>query len=54
MAAYFGRENKPVSFNELASQYRARSMMACLMNSRDVKGAEQILLTNAKRLLGMA
>ncbi len=48
MAAYFGRENKAVSFDELAAQYRARSMMACLMNSRDVKGAEQIPVPNER------
>src|SRR5207302_8585847 len=35
MAAYFGREVKPVSFDELADQYRARNMMAALMNSVD-------------------
>ena len=36
MAAYFGRERKPVSFAEMADQYRARNMMAVLMNSTDV------------------
>src|SRR6266498_257976 len=36
MAAYFGRENKPVSFAELADQYRERKMMAVLMNTTDV------------------
>jgi len=36
MAAYFGRENKVVSMDELADQYRARKMMAVLMNSTDV------------------
>lgn len=36
MAAYFGRELKPVSFDEMADQYRARNMMAVLMNSTDV------------------
>jgi predicted TIM-barrel fold metal-dependent hydrolase len=35
MAAYFGREVKPVSFDELADQYRARNMMAALMNTTD-------------------
>ena len=36
MAAYFKRENKPVSFEELADQYRSRQMMAVLMNTSDV------------------
>lgn len=36
MAAYFQREVKPVSFAELADQYRERQMMAVLMNSSDV------------------
>ena len=36
MAAYFGRENTPVSLDDLADQYRARKMMAVLMNSTDV------------------
>lgn len=35
MAAYFKRENKPVSFAELADQYRERQMMAVLLNSDD-------------------
>jgi len=35
MAAYFGRERKPVSFQELADQYRERKMMAVLMNTTD-------------------
>lgn len=35
MAAYFKRENKPVSFEELADQYRGRRMMAVLLNSDD-------------------
>ncbi len=36
MAAYFGRESTPVSLDDLADQYRARKMMAVLMNSTDV------------------
>ncbi|MBI4494795.1 MAG: amidohydrolase [Chloroflexi bacterium] len=36
MAQYFGRERKPVSVDELADQYRARNMMAVLMNTSDV------------------
>ena len=36
MARYFGRERGPVSIDELADQYRARNMMAVLMNSTDV------------------
>lgn len=35
MARYFGRERPPVSIDELADQYRARKMMAVLMNTRD-------------------
>src|SRR4051794_6053987 len=35
MAAYFGRERKPVSMDELADQYRAREMMAVLMGTTD-------------------
>jgi len=35
MAAYFGKEQKPVHVDELADQYRAREMMAVLMNSCD-------------------
>ncbi len=35
MAAYFRRENKVVSFAELADQYRERQMMAVLLNSDD-------------------
>ena len=36
MAKYFGRERKPVSFAELADQYRERRMMAVLQNTTDV------------------
>lgn len=36
MARYFKRENKAVSFSELADQYRERKMMAVLMNTSDV------------------
>lgn len=36
MAKYFGRERKPVSFDELADIYRAKKMMAVLMNSTDI------------------
>jgi len=36
MARYFGSERKPVSADELAEQYRARNMMAVLMNSTDL------------------
>ncbi len=35
MARYFGRELKVVSVDELADQYRARNMMAVLMNTVD-------------------
>lgn len=35
MAAYFKRENAPVSFEALADQYRDRRMMAVLLNSDD-------------------
>src|SRR5262247_607533 len=35
MAQYFKRENKAVSFQELADQYRERRMMAVLLNSND-------------------
>ena len=35
MAKYFGRARPPVSIDELADQYRARKMMAVLMNTRD-------------------
>ena len=36
MARYFGRDRKPVTVDELADQYRARNMMAVLMNGNDV------------------
>ena len=36
MARYFGHERKTVSADELADQYRARNMIAVLMNSIDV------------------
>ena len=36
MARYFGHERKTVSADELAEQYRARNMIAVLMNSIDV------------------
>lgn len=35
MARYFGRERKPVSIDEMADQYRARKMMAAIMNTTD-------------------
>ena len=35
MAKYFGRERPPVSIDEMADQYRARKMMAVIMNTRD-------------------
>ena len=35
MARYFGRERRPVSFDEMADQYRKRNMMAVIMNSTD-------------------
>ncbi len=35
MARYFGRERKPVSFDEMADQYRKRNMMAIIMNGTD-------------------
>src|SRR5919108_82674 len=46
MAAYFKRENKPVSFQELADQYRDRRMMAVLMNSTDVTTSGLIPVPN--------
>ncbi len=36
MAKYFGHERSATSVNELADQYRARQMMAVLVNSTDV------------------
>jgi predicted TIM-barrel fold metal-dependent hydrolase len=36
MARYFGSERKTTSADELADQYRARNMIAVLMNSTDV------------------
>ena len=36
MARYFGQQRKLVSADELADQYRARNMMAVLMNSTDI------------------
>ncbi|MCA1644816.1 MAG: amidohydrolase family protein [Chloroflexi bacterium] len=36
MARYFGSDRKTVSVDELADQYRARNMMAVLMNTTDV------------------
>jgi predicted TIM-barrel fold metal-dependent hydrolase len=36
MAAYFGSERKVVTAEEMADAYRARKMMAVLMNSTDV------------------
>jgi uncharacterized protein len=35
MASYFGREVKPVSFQEMADQYRERKMMCVILNSDD-------------------
>ncbi len=35
MARYFGRERKPVSFDEMADQYRERKMMAVIQNTTD-------------------
>lgn len=35
MARYFGRERRPVSIDEMADQYRARKMMAAIMNTTD-------------------
>src|SRR5579884_2194245 len=35
MARYFGQGLRPVSIDEMADQYRARQMMAVLMNSTD-------------------
>ena len=35
MAKYFGRERPPVSIDQMADQYRARKMMAVIMNTRD-------------------
>src|SRR5438445_11165867 len=48
MAAYFGRENTPVSLDDLADQYRARKMMAVLMNSTDVTTSGITPLPNAR------
>ena len=35
MARYFGRENRPVSFAEMADMYREKQMMAVLLNTDD-------------------
>ncbi|MDA1216283.1 MAG: 4-hydroxyphenyl-beta-ketoacyl-CoA hydrolase, partial [Chloroflexi bacterium] len=35
MARYFGRERSVVTIDEMAEQYRERSMMAVLVNTRD-------------------
>ena len=35
MARYFGRERRPVSFDEMADQYRKCKMMAVIMNTTD-------------------
>src|SRR5437660_12255612 len=39
MARYFGRERPPVCIDEMADQYRARKMMAVIMNTRDETGS---------------
>src|SRR5919201_573675 len=46
MAAYFKRENKPVSFQELADQYRGHRMMAVLMNTTDITTSGNIPVPN--------
>lgn len=48
MEAYFGHDSGAVSFDELAAQYRGRSILACLMNMRDVQGAEQTSVPNER------
>src|SRR5712692_157975 len=48
MQSYFGHSSGAVSFEELASKYRERSMLACLMNMRDVQGAEQLAVPNER------
>jgi predicted TIM-barrel fold metal-dependent hydrolase len=46
MAAYFKRENKPVSFQELADQYRGHRMMAVLMNTTDITTSGNLPVPN--------
>ncbi len=46
MARYFQRENKAVSFAELADYYRERHMMAVLMNSTDITTSGNIPVPN--------
>lgn len=46
MAAYFQRENKPVSFAELADYYREHKSMAVLMNSSDITTSGNIPVPN--------
>lgn len=52
MGSHFGKERTPVSFAEQADQYRARNMMAVIVNSDDetqsgVPGAPNALLGQA-------
>ena len=54
MARYFGRESKPISFQEMADRYRDKQMMAVLLNSDDettsgVKAAPNDHLAEAAR-----
>src|SRR6266581_9769665 len=47
MAAYFGRPaDKPVSFAELADQYRERKMLAVLLNTTDVASSGRRAVSN--------
>lgn len=52
MGSHFGKERKPISFAEMADAYRARDMMAVIVNSDDetqsgVPGAPNRLLGEA-------
>jgi uncharacterized protein len=54
MAAYFGRERKAVSWEEMAEMYGSRNMMAVLMNSIDEtvsgrKGVPNDVMAKAQR-----
>jgi predicted TIM-barrel fold metal-dependent hydrolase len=46
MANYFGHERPIVTMDELADQYRARNMMAVIMNSNDVTTSGDIPVPN--------
>ncbi len=46
MAAYFGRENKPVPIDEMADMFRSRGIMAVLQNSSDITVTGNIPVPN--------